>query len=99
MPVRDMVTQRLSISCIACAWLQNLRQDRSNGRGSGVMIYIRDHFKCQQICWPSNHDLECLGLNVMLSPEMSFIPIVVYRPPSFNNDFIPHLKNCFKHVI
>ena len=63
------------------------------------MIYIRDHFKCQQICWPSNHDLECLGLNVMLSPEMSFIPIVVYRPPSFNNDFIPHLKNCFKHVI
>lgn len=61
----------------------------------GVMIYIRDHFKCQQICWPFNHDLERLGLNVMLSPEMSFV-LVVYHPPSSNNEFYTIFKKLLQ---
>ncbi len=72
------------------------RQDQFIGRGGGVMIYIRDHFKCQQICWPLNHDLECLGLKVMLSSEMSFLLIVIYRPPSSNNDFYTTFKRLLQ---
>ena len=45
--------------------------------GVGVMIYIKEHFNCNQICWPFNVDIKGLGLNIMLSPEMSFKLIVV----------------------
>ena len=75
---------------------QSFRQDRSYGRGGGVMIYVKDHLNCHQICWPFNHDLECLGLKLMLSPEMSFVLIVVYRPPSSNNDFYTTFKKRLK---
>ena len=72
------------------------RRDRSKGRGGGVMIYIKDHINCHQICWPFDHDLECIGLNIVLSSEMSFVPIVVYHPPSSNNDFYITFKNLLK---
>ena len=60
------------------------------------MIYIKEHFNCNQICWPFNDDIEGLGLNITLSPEMSFELIVVYRPPSSNNDFYATLKKRLK---
>lgn len=72
------------------------RRDRCEGRGGGVMIYIKDHINCQQICWPFDHDLECIGVNILLSPEMSFVLIVVYRPPSSNNDFYITFKKLLQ---
>lgn len=68
------------------------RRDRSEGRGGGVMMYIKDHINCHQICWPFDHNLECIGLNIVLSSEMSFVLIVVYRPPSSNDFYITFKK-------
>lgn len=46
------------------------RRDRDQGRGGSVLLYIKDIFKCEKV----NIDvkLECLGLNVILSPTMKF---------------------------
>uniref|UniRef100_A0AAR2J957 Reverse transcriptase domain-containing protein n=1 Tax=Pygocentrus nattereri TaxID=42514 RepID=A0AAR2J957_PYGNA len=41
-------------------------------------------------------DIECIGLNVSLSPEMSFIVICLYRPPSSNSLFYEHLYSILK---
>ena len=40
--------------------------------GGGVMIYIKEHIRCKQIEWSCDNELECIGLNVTLSSQMSF---------------------------
>jgi len=49
------------------------RTDRQvSKKGGGVMVYIRSTLQCHKIQW-SNCNLECLGLNVRLSPQMSLL--------------------------
>lgn len=50
--------------------------------GGGVMFYVKDNTNCHQIQWKHDYELECIGLNVILSPQMSFNLIGLYRPPS-----------------
>lgn len=60
------------------------------------MIYIKDKFYCNQIKWSSNNNRECIALIVTLAPQMSFVLVVQYRPPSSNNRFYKDLKNILK---
>ncbi len=60
--------------------------DHKHGKGGGVMCYIKDTIRCNVI--KIEHcELEYLCLNIVLSPEMSFTLIVIYRPPSSNVTF------------
>ena len=59
------------------------------------MVYLKDCIQCNELLL-SNCDLECIGLNITLSPQMSFILIVMYRPPSSNNDFYEKFQNMLK---
>ncbi len=68
------------------------RKDRVEGRGGGLLFYIKDCISCKEIQCHAEMDLECICLDVMLSPQMSFILIGVYRPPSAKSVF--HEKLC-----
>ena len=73
------------------------RNDRKHGKGGGVLCYVKDSISCNEILF-TNCDLECLGLNMVLSPEMSFTLIVIYWPPSatvsFYDKFRDLLQQC-----
>lgn len=60
------------------------------------MIYIRDNLQCNELKWSPNIDLECIGLSVTLSPQMSFILLVLYRPPNSTIEFYESLNSVLK---
>lgn len=68
------------------------RMDRHQGKGGGVLIYMKDSLKCTQIIWPTEISIECVGVKVALSTEMSFTILCLYRPPSAKVDFYDQLK-------
>lgn len=70
------------------------RRDRGHGKGSGVMIYVKEQIQCKPLDLPN--DLECVGVTINLSPEMSFNVIVLYRPPSENDMFLDKLSAMLK---
>lgn len=61
------------------------RRDRAVGRGGGVLFYVKD--KIVRKIQSCINDLECVGLKLTLSAQMSFIIIGIYRPPSAKNVF------------
>lgn len=71
------------------------RRDRIHCKGGGVMIYIKEGIQCKQIDIPEN-TLECVGVNITLSPEMSFIVIALYRPPPSKDIFFDLLSDVLK---
>lgn len=73
-----------------------LQVDRPKGRGGGVSIYIRKHFKTSELELSVN--LECLGLNVILSPNMKLSIVVLYNPPPHDVNFYKELKNLLYAV-
>lgn len=54
--------------------------DRKTGRGGGLLIYVKDHFKCEQVHLECSKDFECIAVLITLSLQMSFTIVVVYRP-------------------
>ena len=72
------------------------RKDRLMGRGGGVMIYIRESFKCIEI----NLDtpLECIAINVVLSTKMKFNIVTLYNPPSHGASFYHDLDKLLKQL-
>lgn len=60
------------------------------------MIYIKEHIRCKQIEWSCDNELECIGLNVTLSPQMSFTLIGMYRPPSTKSVFFYQFNNMLR---
>ena len=74
------------------------RKDRVGGKvGGGVLIYVRDSIKCNVIEWSHKElNFDCIGLNIMLSPEMSFTVICLYRPPKTNSLFYDQLQTILK---
>lgn len=62
---------------IDIAGYQCFRTDRNTGKGGGVLIYIKDQFKCHIVELKTT--LECLALNVILSPTMNFNIVVIYN--------------------
>ncbi len=73
------------------------RKDRDKGKGGGVLLYVKSTLKCKQIEWPSEFGLECVGVNISLSAEMSFILICMYRKHSAKLDFYDQLKQILNH--
>ncbi len=67
------------------------RKDRTSSKGGGVVIYIKEHFRCSNLDLSMN--LECVGLNVTLSPNMNFNIVVLYNPPSHGKDFCNELNS------
>ncbi len=65
--------QLSSPSSIYDAWISIFRRDRSSGRGVRVLIYVRNGIKCERLVFNSVNDLEYVGLNITLSPQMSLI--------------------------
>lgn len=65
------------------------RCDRNCGRGGGVLIYVKDSLQCEQIDIQEN-SLECVGVKITLSPQMSFLVFVLYRPVQK----IYSMRNC-----
>lgn len=72
------------------------RKDRTSKKGGGVLFYVRDTLKCNEI--KLDTPLECLALNVVLSPKMNFNIIVLYNPPSYDVSFYENLDKIFKYV-
>lgn len=62
------------------------RHDRASGRGGGVLIYIKDDLQCTQMDMQEN-SLECVGVKMTLSSQMSFFVINLYRPPNTKDFF------------
>ncbi len=56
------------------------RKDRPSRRGGGVIIYIKDTLKCAEVKLDIA-GLECLALNVIMSPKMNFNVVILYTPP------------------
>jgi exonuclease III len=73
------------------------RKDRNNGRGGGVIMYVRNTLKCTMIEWPSEIVLECVGVDISLSATMSFVIVCIYRKPTAKNDFYEQLKLLLNH--
>ena len=44
----------------------------------------------------NENTLECVGVTITLSPEMSFVVFAVYRPPTATNDFFSCLSATLK---
>lgn len=72
------------------AGYQCFQKDRNTGKGGGVLIYIKDKFECHTVKLKTT--LECLALNVILSPTMNFNIAVLYNPPSHNISFYDELS-------
>ena len=58
------------------------------------MIFIKEKYKCREI--ELNTTLECLALNVILSPQMNFNVFVLYNPPSHRFYFHDELQDMMK---
>ncbi len=61
-----------------------------------MIVYIKSTLQCHKIQWSNCNLLECLGLNVSLSPQMSFALVVIYRPPSADNSFYENFEKLLK---
>lgn len=68
------------------------RKDRSFGKGGGVLIYIRDTLKCDEI--QLNTSLECLALSVVLSPKTNFSIVILYNP--HHTIFLQRFAKCYE---
>ena len=62
------------------------------------MIYVKDRIQCDEIHWSNCGELECIGLNIILSPQMSFTLIVIYRPPSSNISFYEKFESAVQQI-
>lgn len=73
------------------------RNDRAHGRGGGVLLYVKSSLKCRQIKWPKNIQLECIGVEIALSPAMTFTVICIYRKPTTKPDFYDKFKSLLNN--
>lgn len=71
------------------------RKDRLSGKGGGVLVYIREIFKCSVIELET-FGLECFILNIVLSARINFNIMVLYNPPSQNDLFYLDFVELFK---
>lgn len=60
--------------------------------GVEVLYCVKSALKCRQINWPEEIQLECVGVEISLSPTMSFVVICLYRKPSATIEFYEKLK-------
>lgn len=63
------------------------QRDRLQGKGGGVLFYVKNTIACKQMIWPNDITIECVGIHITLSSEMSFTVNCLYRQPSAKVDF------------
>ena len=85
----------LCVCLCVCACLC-VRVWRLGSKVGGVLIYAKDIFNCKEIHVSNQNGLELICLDIPLSPQMSFVLIVIYRPPLSNIDFYEKLDNLLK---
>lgn len=61
-------------------------------------MHIRDDIRCKQTDRTCANEIECIAVIIILSPQMSFNVIGVYRPPSSDVTFYEHFKNLLKEL-
>lgn len=98
--------------CLSETWLHNriqtslidipgykcFRKDRKTGKGGGVVIYIRNSIECTEIALDNDVQIECLCLNVCLSPRMHFWVMVLYNPPACDSGFYDNLEKLLQTI-
>lgn len=68
-------------------WLATTSTEESGvAKGEGIMVFMDEGIRSDLSQWTNCIELECIGLNIVLFPQMTFTLIVIYRPPSSNND-------------
>lgn len=94
------LTQTSSEAAFVFLGYSIFRKDRNRGKGGGLLIYVKDHIKCNQIKVQDKLDteIECLALTITLSPQMTFILVGIYRPPSLDITFYDTFKDILKEL-
>lgn len=104
--IQLLTDSNLDFLCLSETWLHKkspssalhipdynaFQKDRAEGRGGGLLLYIKDHISCKEIQCSVEKELEYICLNVTLSSQMSVFLIGVYRPPSAKTVFFDKLK-------
>ncbi len=62
--------------------------------GGGFMLYIKETLKCAEVKLDIA-GLECLTLNVIMSPKKIFNVVTLYNPPSHETSFYYNLEVLF----
>lgn len=76
-----LLDSNLDFLCLSETWLNKnapsaavnvsgfkvFRRDRERSKGGGVMVYVKNVFQCNEIKWSYCNDLECIGLNNLIS--------------------------------
>lgn len=100
-----LMDSNLDFLCLSESWLTDsspdtayivpgynvFRKDRKLGRGGGLLMYVKNHINCKEIDLDCV-DIECMAIRMILSANMSFTVICIYRPPSSNCKFYEYLK-------
>ncbi len=73
----------------------SLEETVHTAKGGGILVYVKNTISCTQMNLPKNN-LECVGVTLSQSPEMSFNLIVLYRPPNEKDSFFNKLKEVLK---
>lgn len=89
------ITATTPVSAFMILGYKVYRRDRGKGKGGGVLIYVKDSIDSHQIDIP-DQTIECVGVTIKLSPQMSFIVLCVYRPPNATSDFYTGLTKILK---
>lgn len=61
-----------------------------------MLIYVKNGIKCEHVVFKAGSTLEYVVLKIILSQQMSFIIIGVYRPPSAKDTFYDQLTDILK---
>ncbi len=77
---------------------QVFRKDRERGKGGCVLLNVKSNLKCKPLELPETIKFDCVGVEVVLSTEMSFILICLYRHPSAKKDFYDQLKTMLNLI-
>lgn len=56
------LTKTFPSASLAMPGYKYFRQDRKNGRGGGLLIYVKDHFISKQVHLVCSNDFECIAV-------------------------------------
>ena len=71
------------------------RKDRVNQKGGGVLIAVKNDFKCNQK--HINSEFEDIFVEILIK-DVKLLFISLYRPPNLLIDFKTYLKNIFNEI-
>ena len=108
-------SNNMDVLCVPESWLNGkhpsttvrirgfdlpLRCDRSNGRGGGVAVYVRQGLCCTPIGCPSSLNFQCVVVSVTQRYRSSPLTIITsYRPPDSDlAQFVNYMDTVLSHL-